>query len=41
MFQNGIMTSGVTRGLSKGQSLAEGSPLITVGGPTSQNSEKG
>jgi len=24
-----------------GQSLAEGSPLVTVGGPTSQNSEKG
>jgi len=33
--------SGVTRGLSRGgQSLAEGGPLVTVGRPTSQNSEK-
>jgi len=35
------MTNGVSRGLSKGQCLAEGGPLVTVGGPTSQNSEKG
>jgi len=34
--------SGVTRGLSHGgQSLAEGDPLVTVEGTTSQNSEKG
>jgi len=33
---------GVTKRLSQGeQILAEGGPLVTVGGPTSQNSEKG
>ena len=33
--------SGVTRGLSQGgQSLAEGGPLVTVGGPTRQSAEK-
>jgi len=36
------MICGVTRGLSQGgQSLDEEGPLVTVGGPTSQNSEKG
>jgi len=35
----GMLISGVTRGLSHGgQRLAERSPLVTVGGPTSQNS---
>jgi len=36
------LRSGATRGLSQGgQSLPEGVPLVTVGEPTSKNSEKG
>jgi len=35
-------SSGVTKGLSQGgKTLDDGDPLVSVGGPTSQNSEKG
>jgi len=36
-----VIGSGVTCGLSQvGQSLAEGGPLVTVGGPLDKNAEK-
>jgi len=33
-------SSGANRGLSQGQSLAEGSPLVTVGGPLAKTQKK-